>query len=552
MEKERLEALTLDFIRTPSINGTAGEAALAERIHGLLAREEYFRRHPERLRLAPLRDDGLGRANVLALVQGEAEATAATVVLHGHLDTVGVDDFGELAPWAFDPPALKERFRTQDLPPDVRAELLSPDWLCGRGSLDMKSGLAVNLGLLIDWARAPGRRRGNLLFMANPVEENQHTGIIEALPLLAEWQERYGLNYVAAINNDYTTPLYPGDPNHYVYTGTVGKLLPCFYILGRETHVGQCFEGFDPALLAAEIARELDLNPALADEAEGEVTLPPAVLKLTDLKRQYTVQTPGEAFLYCNYLVHGESVAATLTKLKQAAEAAFARALGLIRERYQGYVRRTGLPEVELPWTVRVRTFAELYAAAQPAAGPALATRLTTLARQRVAAGEDKRLVALDIVRELALLLPERLPQVVIFFAPPYCPHNFITREEPAGARVLAALGRAGAAVAAETGVSIKQRTFFPSLSDSSYLAMHDSDASLTALRANFPAWDILFPLPVEAIRRASIPALNLGTYGKDGHKFTERVYKPYTFGVLPRLLEKVVEELLASGSEEP
>lgn len=547
MNRDDLERLALELIRIPSINGTPGEAELADWIYRLLAQEEYYCRHPDFLRQVPIQDDPLKRSNVLALVRG-GQSSADTVIIHGHLDTVGVDDFGELAPWAFDPPALKERLRDKDLPPDVQCELQSPDWLCGRGSLDMKSGLAVNLGLLLDWARSPEERRGNLLFMANPVEENQHTGIIEALPLLAEWKEKYGLNYVAAVNNDYTTPLYPGDSNHYVYTGTVGKLLPCFYILGRETHVGQCFEGFDPNLVAAEIARELALNPELADEAEGEVTLPPAVLKLTDLKREYTVQTPGEAFLYCNYLVHAESVETTLAKLKATAERAFHRALGLMRERYSAYVRRAGLPEAELPWTVRVRTFAEVYAAAEQSVGPRLGARLIELAEEGLSAGRDRRLVALDLVRETVRGLPERSPQIVIFFAPPYCPHNYVRRETPAGERVLAALERAVAAVEMEFGLSICRRTFFPSLSDSSYLAMHDDDRSLATLRKNFPAWDVLYPLPVEAIRAADIPALNLGTYGKDGHKFTERVYKPYTFGVLPRLLAKTVSELLANG----
>ncbi|HHY92630.1 MAG TPA: peptidase M20, partial [Firmicutes bacterium] len=98
MERDHLERLALELIRIPSINGTPGEAQVADWIYRLLAQEEYFKRHPEYLRQVPLKGDPLGRSNVLALVRGEAEVAPTTVLIHGHLDTVGVDDFGELAP----------------------------------------------------------------------------------------------------------------------------------------------------------------------------------------------------------------------------------------------------------------------------------------------------------------------------------------------------------------------------------------------------------------------------------------------------------------------
>jgi arginine utilization protein RocB len=72
----------------------------------------------------------------------------------------------------------------------------------------------------------------------------------------------------------------------------VGKLLPSFFITGRETHVGQSFEGFDSNQLAAELTRLIDMNTDLCDEAEGEVPPPPISLKVRDLKEKYDVQTP--------------------------------------------------------------------------------------------------------------------------------------------------------------------------------------------------------------------------------------------------------------------
>ena len=109
----------------------------------------------------------------------------------------------------------------------------------------MKSGDAVTLGVLKDLCEHPERLAGNVVVSFNPVEENLHTGMLEATDILLEWKEKYGLDYLMAINNDYICPLFPGDKVKTIYTGTVGELLPCFHIQGKETHVGQCFEGLD-------------------------------------------------------------------------------------------------------------------------------------------------------------------------------------------------------------------------------------------------------------------------------------------------------------------
>ena len=97
--------------------------------------------------------------------------------------------------------------------------------------------------------------RPDTFFSANPVEENLHTGMIDGLTVIKRLKEKKHFSYALAINNDYICPLYEGDSNRYIYAGAVGKLLPCFYIKGKETHVGQCFEGFDESLLAAELVK---------------------------------------------------------------------------------------------------------------------------------------------------------------------------------------------------------------------------------------------------------------------------------------------------------
>ncbi|WP_374202596.1 hypothetical protein [Bacillus cereus group sp. BfR-BA-01310] len=83
------------------------------------------------------------------------------------------------------------------------------------------------------------------------------------------------------------------------------------------------------------------------------------------------------------------------------------------------------------------------------------------------------------------------------------------------------------------------------SIIDELFLSIHETDEELKLLLENFPKWEQLYPLPYETIRKLNIPSINMRVYGKDGHKWTERVYKPYSFSVLPVLIRNTTIQIL-------
>lgn len=101
-----------------------------------------------------------------------------------------------------------------------------------------------------------------------------------------------------------------------------------------------------------------------------------------------------------------------------------------------------------------------------------------------------------------------------------------------------------------ETGEKFALKKFFPYLADGSFLSLHETDEEMISLMKNFPQWDLINPLPVNEIRSLNVSSVNIGVYGKDAHKWTERVYKPYTFGVLPAVIRKVTMRLLNHSCE--
>ena len=250
-----------------------------------------------------MKNDPLERQNVIVLLKGEKEESNKTIIFHGHTDTVGVEDFGNLSEYAFDCDKLMKKLKEITLPEEVEKDLMSGDYLFGRGACDMKSGDAVFMVLIKHLSEKVKELKGNIIAMFNPVEENLHTGIIEAREILEQLQEKFNLKYELAINNDYICPLYPNDTTRHVYTGSVGKILPCFYIQGKETHVGQCFEGFDASLTASELVKLVNLNTDFCEAYNGEYTLPPSALKMKDLKNEYNVQTSFNSFVYFNYFI---------------------------------------------------------------------------------------------------------------------------------------------------------------------------------------------------------------------------------------------------------
>lgn len=542
MFNEALE-LTKKLVSIPSVNTTLGEHDIAVFIEEYLREIPYFKEHPDQVIVQHLKNDDLDRRNVFALIKGEKGESKDTIMLHGHMDTVQVEDFGNLKPFAFSPDDLANELKKIDLPQEVREDLESGDWMFGRGACDMKSGVAVFMTTIKKLSTMVEKIDGNILLSVNPVEENLHTGIIEGLEVIEELIEKEKLNFVLAINNDYICPLYPGDTTRYVYTGAVGKILPCFYIQGKETHVGQCFEGFDSSMVSAEIIRLINLNTDFSEGYKGEYTLPPSVLKMKDLKTQYNVQTSFESFIYFNYFIHNASIKEIMNKLKKAARIALDNVLQSINHNYKNFCKLSNMEYKEINYGTQVLEYDELYKEAKKNFDGDLDLYIDEITEKCFKDNVDKREIPLEIARKLCLIAKINIPTVVIFFAAPYCPHNTLKDEDEKEKLVYEKIYGIIKEFEEESEEKYEIMQFFPSLSDSSYLKIDDDNESLDMLIENFPAYERVYNVPLKKIKNLNMPAINYGCYGKDAHKWTERVYKPYTFEVLPKLIMHTLGE---------
>ncbi|WPF79300.1 M20 family metallopeptidase [Bacillus velezensis] len=543
LPEEKIEAITKSLVALNSINGTLGEGKKADYIKDMIKSFPYFQENPSHVWEQAIPEDPYGRKNIFAFIEGNGESLN-TVIYHAHLDTVGIEDFGPLKDIAFDSDRLAEYFSNYEFDRDVQRDARSGEWMFGRGSVDMQSGIAVHLANLLHFSERRDQLPGHILFMANPDEESQHSGILTSISELKRLKQEKQLRYLAAINNDFITPLYEGDTTRYIYTGAAGKLLPCFAIYGREVHVGDTLSGIDPNLIASEITRRIHNNIHMAENIEGELVLPPTCLYQRDNKEAYNVQTAVSSYVYFNYFIYEKTAKEVMDQLTAVADEACRETEQKLSDYYDEYCERTSLPKKEMSWNVQVYSLEDyLKRLRSRGIDPAQCIEQTFKTYEHL----ELRMRCFKAVEELQKLDPEQGAKVIIFYAPPYLPHNYLKEESTRDRLLQHVIQEAVDKTAALTGETFVFKKFFPYLADGSFLSLHETDEEVSAFTDNFPGWDVIGTIPFKEIRELNIPSVNIGVYGKDGHKWTERVYKPYTFHVLPELIQQTTMHLLHS-----
>ena len=104
-----------------------------------------FKQNPDQLALHPTSD---GRSFVTGLVKNRD--SKKTVILISHFDVVDVEDYGQFKNLAFSPYDLTDEVykNLEKMPEDVQKDLEEGEWLFGRGVMDMKAGLALQMSML--------------------------------------------------------------------------------------------------------------------------------------------------------------------------------------------------------------------------------------------------------------------------------------------------------------------------------------------------------------------------------------------------------------------
>jgi len=548
----RVEEITVLLTNELSVVETTGELNVVTKAHEILAELDYYQKNPQDLRFVAVPNDQLGRKSVVCILRGNKGNSKKTVILNGHLDTVGISDYGALADLAHKPYELTKKFNEikNTLPTEVRTDLASNNYLFGRGIFDMKAGNAINIALIEAIAADLDNFEGNIIYAGVCDEEANSAGMLSVVPELVKIRNENHFEYLGFIDTDYMSTHYENDQNKYVYIGSVGKLMPSFFIVGKETHVGEAFNGLDANQIAASITNKINMNVDFCDVVDGEVTLPPVTLRMRDLKPEYSVQTAQTTSLFFNYATHVSTPAEVMAKMLNAAQEAFELTVEKINQQYQKYCQIAKLPHQRLPWKARTISYEQLYQAVKAEKaekGEQLDAEIAAYAAELLQDPTvDARDFALKQVEFIHKQSADREPVVIVYFSPPYYPHIHVSGETTMEQNIIKATQEA--VNKTNTPYQIVYKKFFPYIADLSYAAAPSDEKVIATLKNNIPGFGVKYDLPLAEMADLNLPVLNIGPFGKDAHQFTERLEKNYSFKVVPELLYKTISNLLTTS----
>ena len=314
---EKLRALLCELVSWDSRTLTEGERTFAPKLEAKLKRLDYFGDNPDHLEL---HDAGLGRQTVTALYK-HPEATE-TIVLISHFDTVQTEEYGVLEPLAFNPEELTRELleHKDELPEAARIDLETGKYLFGRGTMDMKMGLALHMSMI---EKASIEKWPiNLLLTSVPDEEVNSAGMRVAVKELVRLRDVHHLTYKLFLNGEPSFAQGPGDTKEYIYSGTIGKIMPSALFYGKETHVGEPMRGITANYIASFLTQLMEWNPIFSETVLGETTPLPVSLQQKDLKTQYSTQTPYRAAALYNVFLLKRNAAEIMDLFEEVAKEA--------------------------------------------------------------------------------------------------------------------------------------------------------------------------------------------------------------------------------------
>lgn len=504
----------------------------------------YLKENPQYCGFHTIEKDCLRRKIPWALLRGKGNKT---VILLHHTDTVDVEDFGKYKEYAYKPAELEKLFRngTIELDSAAKKDLDSGEWLFGRGVSDMKGGGCIHLSLFEAYTEIKNFN-GNILLIGVPDEENLSAGMRSAANLLKSLRNTYHLEYRLLLNVEPHDRM--NEDKITIYDGSVGKIMPIFLVRGKLAHVGQIYQGLNPVHLLSAIVRKTELNPDFIDKSGNTVTPPPAWLYFKDRKEIYDVSLPLSAGGYMSVLSLTKSPKEILDQLKAISHQAFIEVLKDMQTSYEKYQSLSEMSHCALDWKPKVKYYGDIYGEIEKEKGEAFRTEIAEFKKvieNQINNNEISRIEGAYRLMEKTLESYDDLsPIVVIALAPPYYPSTNNSMLEHAN-EMKALISQLNQYAERETGHRIHTQNYFTGISDLSYAMFTADEENIDYIRNNMLFWGDMYYIPLDIIKEQSMPVLNVGPWGKDLHKYTERVNKKDLFEHIPKLTDFIIQYIL-------
>ena len=501
-----------EYIKIPSFTNTIDENKTDIFFNKQISTLEYFKKHPDYFGQYKINNDTLKRNVNYAMIKGKSKET---IVLIHHSDVVNVDNFNQYKAYAFSPQELIKKYEKNPkfLDSETRNDLLSKDWLFGRGVADMKGGGAIQLALFKYYSEI--NLEPTIILMALPDEENLSAGMRSGVILLEELKEKYDLDYKLMINSEPHQRL--TENKAVISQGSIGKLNIFVYVQGYLAHAGKSLEGLNPNALLSKIVCKTDLGNDFIELLENEMSIPPTWIYQRDSKKNYDISFPESALGIMNILNFSSNPRVVLKKIISICEKEMEDYIDLINDKRRIFAKKTNRNWLDFDWESSVLTFSQL--------------------KERL---KDKELINKkgsinELIHEYLVELNINKPVIIVGLLPPYYPGVTNSKQ-----KVLLDL---------VNDFSLKSwhqvydnRAFFTGISDLSYATSLLDYKAIEESMDNMIGWKDDYYISFESIKKISMPCVNIGPWGKDFHRSTERVYKEDLYERTPLLINFIIK----------
>lgn len=517
------ENLLKDLVKHDSITHSEGEKSFPYFLKDQYLKLDYFKSKTEQVILQPTGD---GRHAVLAYYK--APKSKKTLVCISHFDTVGIDDFSEYKAFAFDMDEITQIFKQEDkyLTRHAIEDLQTGDYLFGRGSMDMKPGLMIHMSIL---EKAISESWDiNIIVVSVPDEEVESRGMHKAVEKLNQIRKEDGLEIALHLNSEPTFSQAENDSNHYIYSGTIGKIMPSVLCYGKETHVGQPLNGISSNYIQSFINQALEYSSTFKEYYKEEVTPLPVSLMSRDIKQHYDVQTPFRTVALYNIFLFNKNAEQIFTQFNDVVR----EAVQTCEETYQHILKEEGFSKKV---KINVMTYKELKDMAIQEFGE---THVDLVIKQIINQIPDERAQSIEITDRFMHMLKGLGPTVVTFFAPPYYPAAH-SSDDAFIDEIVKTVSQTSLDKYNRTS---KRQYFFNGISDLSYVNYRPDDNGFETYINHTPVFNKTYTIPFNDIKEISAPVINIGPIGKDAHQVTERINVKSAFEEIPYIIEQVIK----------
>ncbi|GAU79300.1 M20/M25/M40 family metallo-hydrolase [Fusibacter sp. 3D3] len=541
MFSESIKSLFLRLVATQSDTNTHRETYIEEQILYWIKEQAYFSEHPEYCGAYPIENDPYQRSVIWSLVKGRGDKT---IVLMHHHDAVDIEEYGKLKSVALRPDELIEALSNKKIPAQAKIDLESGNWTFGRGVADMKSGAAIQLVLSAYFSELEDFE-GNILLLSVPDEETLSRGMLGAVTLMTTLRDQYKLNYLLTINSE---PYFNQTKGKAIfYEGSVGKIMPVLFVKGVKSHIGEPFNGFNPSLVLSDLQRKTELNIDLCDVLGEEATPPPVWVNLKDRKKAYDASIPEAATGYFNWLTFTRSPKHIMDKLVSLANRSLRDTLIYFADAYENYCNLTGdIPE-KISFIPKVYTFEQIYQMAMTEIGQSFEARYEEFQEELNALLVENTITLPEATTRLVEFVQDAIdlegPAIIVALSGPYYPH---VNNMKISKKLSFSLEETINKIAAEKyDLVFESQSYFMGISDLSYATWCGNDEDIALIKANSPGWDTIYRIPFKELSTLNMPVVNIGPWGKDLHKTTERVHTKDVYERIPYIIKELMTKCL-------